>query len=336
MSQHAPGRYPLPEGSQDVGAQKRSAWQRFKRWPVVLRVATLGCGGLIALFVLALIVAIVAVMLSPEGAEERAAETDEQELVLEESEEPEASEEPQESEEPSEEPTESETPSASPTRTATPTPSPTPSPTPAPAPSRTSTPTPTANPNEHTAVVVRIIDGDTVELDSGDTVRISGIDTPERGECHFDTASARMGELVLGKTVTLTRDREDTDRYDRILRYVDVDGTDAGITLIEEGLAKARYDSRDGYGFHTREPDYISADDGAPLQTCAPEPAPAPAPAPAPGQQGANCDPNYTPCIPAFPPDINCGDLDVSVRVIGTDVHGLDRDGDGVGCEGND
>lgn len=332
MSQHAPGRYPLPEGSQDVGAQKRSAWQRFKRWPVVLRVATLGCGGLIALFVLALIVAIVAVMLSPEGAEERAAETDEQELVLEESEEPEASEEPQESEEPSEEPTESETPSASPTRTATPTPSPTPSPTPAPSPSRT----PTANPNEHTAVVVRIIDGDTVELDSGDTVRISGIDTPERGECHFDTASARMGELVLGKTVTLTRDREDTDRYDRILRYVDVDGTDAGITLIEEGLAKARYDSRDGYGFHTREPDYISADDGAPLQTCAPEPAPAPAPAPAPGQQGANCDPNYTPCIPAFPPDINCGDLDVSVRVIGTDVHGLDRDGDGVGCEGND
>lgn len=196
--------------------------------------------------------------------------------------------------------------------------------------------TPTANPNEHTAVVVRIIDGDTVELDSGDTVRISGIDTPERGECHFDTASARMGELVLGKTVTLTRDREDTDRYDRILRYVDVDGTDAGITLIEEGLAKARYDSRDGYGFHTREPDYISADDGAPLQTCAPEPAPAPAPAPAPGQQGANCDPNYTPCIPVFPPDINCGDLDVSVRVIGTDVHGLDRDGDGVGCEGND
>ncbi|GAA1103931.1 hypothetical protein GCM10009650_03400 [Nesterenkonia jeotgali] len=332
MSQHAPGRCPLPEGSQDVGAQKRSAWQRFKRWPVVLRVATLGCGGLIALFVLALIVAIVAVMLSPEGAEERAAETDEQELVLEESEEPEASEEPQESEEPSEEPTESETPPASPTRTATPTPSPTPSPTPAPSPSRT----PTANPNEHTAVVVRIIDGDTVELDSGDTVRISGIDTPERGECHFDTASARMGELVLGKTVTLTRDREDTDRYDRILRYVDVDGTDAGITLIEEGLAKARYDSRDGYGFHTREPDYISADDGAPLQTCAPEPAPAPAPAPAPGQQGANCDPNYTPCIPAFPPDINCGDLDVSVRVIGTDVHGLDRDGDGVGCEGND
>ncbi|MBA8922751.1 thermonuclease family protein [Nesterenkonia jeotgali] len=315
-----------------MGAQKRSAWQRFKRWPVVLRVATLGCGGLIALFVLALIVAIVAVMLSPEGAEERAAETDEQELVLEESEEPEASEEPQESEEPSEEPTESETPPASPTRTATPTPSPTPSPTPAPSPSRT----PTANPNEHTAVVVRIIDGDTVELDSGDTVRISGIDTPERGECHFDTASARMGELVLGKTVTLTRDREDTDRYDRILRYVDVDGTDAGITLIEEGLAKARYDSRDGYGFHTREPDYISADDGAPLQTCAPEPAPAPAPAPAPGQQGANCDPNYTPCIPAFPPDINCGDLDVSVRVIGTDVHGLDRDGDGVGCEGND
>jgi micrococcal nuclease len=32
-----------------------------------------------------------------------------------------------------------------------------------------------------------------------------------------------------------------------------VGGTDAGLTLIEDGFAIARYDSRDGYGRHTRE-----------------------------------------------------------------------------------
>ncbi|MGJ9406326.1 thermonuclease family protein [Nesterenkonia aurantiaca] len=331
MSQPSPGQHPLPGSAARNDLTKPKAWQRFKRLPMIVKIPAIGCGGLLALIVLLLVIGLVAVALDPDGGEERAADREDQELAVVESAEPE------ESEEPSEEPTESETPSASPTPTPTPsptptpTPSPTPTPTPSPSPTPTPTPTPTVDPNEHSAVVVRIIDGDTVELDSGDTVRVSGIDTPERGECHFDTASARMSELVLGKTVTLTRDGEDTDRYDRILRYVDVDGADAGITLIQEGLATARYDSRDGYGFHTREPDYISADDGAPLQTCAPEPAPAPAPA----QQGANCDPNYTPCIPVFPPDINCGDLDVSVRVIGVDVHGLDGDGDGFGCEAN-
>ena len=46
------------------------------------------------------------------------------------------------------------------------------------------------------------------------------------------------------------------------------------------------------------------------------------------------CDPNYIPCIPPPPPDLNCDDIGFGVRVIGPDdPHGLDRDGDGVGCE---
>ena len=49
----------------------------------------------------------------------------------------------------------------------------------------------------------------------------------------------------------------------------------------------------------------------------------------------AGCDPNYTPCIPAYPPDLDCGEIGVSVTVIGGDPHGLDRDSDGWGCESN-
>jgi hypothetical protein len=45
-----------------------------------------------------------------------------------------------------------------------------------------------------------------------------------------------------------------------------------------------------------------------------------------------DCDPNYIPCIP-ITDDHNCSDIKIAVRVIGEDVYGLDRDGNGIGCE---
>jgi hypothetical protein len=45
-----------------------------------------------------------------------------------------------------------------------------------------------------------------------------------------------------------------------------------------------------------------------------------------------NCDPNYIPCIP-ITDDHNCSDIKIAVRVIGEDIYGLDRDGNGIGCE---
>lgn len=57
---------------------------------------------------------------------------------------------------------------------------------------------------------------------------------------------------------------------------------------------------------------------------------PAPAPTPAPR---SNCDPNYSGCVPNVPHDLDCGDIGISVRVLGLDKHGFDRDRDGYGCE---
>jgi micrococcal nuclease len=51
------------------------------------------------------------------------------------------------------------------------------------------------------------------------------------------------------------------------------------------------------------------------------------------------CDPNYSGgCVPPYPPDLDCADLEalglsVPVRVVGGDPHRLDGDGDGDGCE---
>lgn len=55
----------------------------------------------------------------------------------------------------------------------------------------------------------------------------------------------------------------------------------------------------------------------------------------------SDCDPNYSGCVPVAS-DVDCaggsgnGPAYVAgpVRVIGSDIYGLDRDGDGIGCDG--
>lgn len=47
-----------------------------------------------------------------------------------------------------------------------------------------------------------------------------------------------------------------------------------------------------------------------------------------------SCDSNYQgPCIPIVSYDLDCPDIIGPVYVVGFDVHGFDRDRDGVGCE---
>jgi hypothetical protein len=54
-----------------------------------------------------------------------------------------------------------------------------------------------------------------------------------------------------------------------------------------------------------------------------------------------NCNPNYTPCVPNDPVDVDCSGgsgngpsyVKGPVQVIGSDPYGLDTDHDGIGCE---
>ena len=195
------------------------------------------------------------------------------------------------------------------------------------------TPRPTRKPARapqlRTYLVTRVIDGDTIELGNGSDVRIVGIDTPEVGQCGYDVATSNMARLVLNEQVRLTMSDEDTDHYGRWLRYVNVGSVDAGLQQIRQGFAIARYDSRDGYGFHVREPAYIAADRASKGIPC-PRPVPAPVSS---GGGGGACAPGYVPCVPPFPPDVDCADVDGPIIVTGADPHGLDADGDGVACE---
>lgn len=98
------------------------------------------------------------------------------------------------------------------------------------------------------ALVVSVIDGDTIELEDGHRVRYLGIDTPESGEYYAENATTRNKELVEGKTVELQRGNRDQDEYGRLLRYVYVDGVFVNAELIAGGYAKAYiFDPDDRY-----------------------------------------------------------------------------------------
>lgn len=87
--------------------------------------------------------------------------------------------------------------------------------------------------------VVGIVDGDTIDvLDTEKKqhrIRINGIDTPERGQPFGSKAKATLGDLVFGKTVTVEVDKK--DKYDRAVGRVYVAGKDAGLAMIEAGMA---------------------------------------------------------------------------------------------------
>jgi micrococcal nuclease len=102
------------------------------------------------------------------------------------------------------------------------------------------------------AVVVRVVDGDTVVVAVGgveESVRLIGIDTPESvardrpDECFGAEAAQRLAELLPpGTVVRLTRDVEPRDVYDRLLAYVQrsSDGLFVNAAQVADGYAEAK------------------------------------------------------------------------------------------------
>lgn len=90
-----------------------------------------------------------------------------------------------------------------------------------------------------TTLVTKVIDGDTVVVEGGQRVRLLNIDSRERGEECYGEAKRRLEELVLLKNVTLERDKENQDRYDRLLRHIYVGNMSANLQMVNDGLAIA-------------------------------------------------------------------------------------------------
>jgi len=109
-----------------------------------------------------------------------------------------------------------------------------------PSPVPTQSPLSNLNSNFTYAKVTRVIDGDTIVIDTSQHVRYIGMNTPEieTGECYAAQASEINKNLVLGKTVKLEKDVSETDKYGRLLRFVYVDDIFVDDYLVENGFAK--------------------------------------------------------------------------------------------------
>ena len=104
----------------------------------------------------------------------------------------------------------------------------------------------------HTYGVLSVTDGDTIRVDIDGLsvpVRLIGIDTPEINhpsepiQCYGPEAKEALEELILGKEVVLETDVSETDKYERLLRYVWL-----GETLVNE------YMTKNGYAFSSEYP----------------------------------------------------------------------------------
>lgn len=95
------------------------------------------------------------------------------------------------------------------------------------------------------ALVVRVLDGDTVAIESGQKVRLLGIDAPELekegrpAEFLAHQAKAELAKLVQGRRVRLEYDRLRYDQYGRLLAYLFLpDGVMVNAELVRQGLAR--------------------------------------------------------------------------------------------------
>ena len=101
------------------------------------------------------------------------------------------------------------------------------------------------NPKTYVAKVARVVDGDTIKLESGESLRYIGIDSPETVDhrkpvqCYGKEASAKNKELVEGKTVKLEKDVSNTDKYGRLLRYIWLNDVLVNELLVREGYAQS-------------------------------------------------------------------------------------------------
>jgi len=96
---------------------------------------------------------------------------------------------------------------------------------------------------------IRVIDGDTIVVATGERVRILNIESPDmppHSRCAEEERLAlasreRLRRLIRAAddvTMRFGHDGRDHDSCGRSLRYVFIDGRDAGETLITAGLAR--------------------------------------------------------------------------------------------------
>ncbi|MEW6159871.1 MAG: lamin tail domain-containing protein [Verrucomicrobiota bacterium] len=89
-----------------------------------------------------------------------------------------------------------------------------------------------------TVQALQAIDGDTIRLSDGRTVRYMGINAPEKGQPWFDKATRANNDLIAGKKLRLeTSGGSRQDRDGRLLAFVFVGKKCVNLELLRQGMA---------------------------------------------------------------------------------------------------
>ncbi len=87
--------------------------------------------------------------------------------------------------------------------------------------------------------VVAVADGDTITVLDAQyqthKIRLSGIDTPEKGQAFGQASKQHLSDLVFGREVLVTWNKH--DRYDRIVGKVMLGDVDVCLALVRMGMA---------------------------------------------------------------------------------------------------
>jgi endonuclease YncB( thermonuclease family) len=101
-----------------------------------------------------------------------------------------------------------------------------------------------------TAVVERVIDGDTIVLENGEKIRLLGINTPEK-KTFLSNASFAFTNQIANKTVEI--EITEKDKYGRNLGYIFYDGKFFNEEILRNGLAHTFIYTEDEYTKRLRE-----------------------------------------------------------------------------------
>lgn len=185
--------------------------------------------------------------------------------------------------------------------------------------------------------VTYVVDGDTIEIETGERVRLICIDAPERSEKGYSEAKKYLEDLILDKDVKMVKDISETDKYGRLVRYLYLpDGTFVNELIVKEGYARAYWYKPDitlcpiiqeaeDYAKENKLERWSDEDkeEVKEIKEVVEEEV---------SQEDFVCDYNK----------YNCGDFQTQTKAqnvfeycggISNDIHKLDGDGDGVACE---